>query len=131
MNEIEKSLLLAAFFRGGSPDDSPWTANSDQIVTLSLFYSGNITAEDCIERFATKGYISKLYDDDAELTAEIEMRYGMLQELLQMRPHLIEGRGNSENPADPQYTSCRLTKIGQKLERVPRDSSAKLGWLVE
>ena len=39
---IEKSLLLAAYFRGGNQADDVWTSNSDQILTLSLFYTGDI-----------------------------------------------------------------------------------------
>ncbi|MEI6234036.1 MAG: hypothetical protein WCT04_13355 [Planctomycetota bacterium] len=37
----EKSILLAAFFRGGSEKDSYWSSNCNQVVTLSLFYTGN------------------------------------------------------------------------------------------
>jgi hypothetical protein len=104
--------LVAAFFRGGGPNDHVWTSNSDQILTLSLFYTGEISSEECAERFSQKSYMGKLYDVDGELTTPVRARYRSLMKLLGERPELIEGGGNFETPADPTYTSCRLTHAG-------------------
>ncbi len=114
---VEESLLLAAYFRGGSPDDHAWLSNSDQIVTLSLYYTGDISSEDCAERFSRKSYVGKLYQPDGELSELIETRYWHLISLLRKRPELIEGGGDLETPADPTYTSCRLTVAGQRSAR--------------
>ncbi|MFT5095082.1 MAG: hypothetical protein ACI93T_003929, partial [Porticoccaceae bacterium] len=45
LTPVQASLILAAHFRGGSLNDCGWTSNSDQILTLSLFYTGAITAD--------------------------------------------------------------------------------------
>ena len=50
---IEKSLLLAAYYRGGCQTDAVWSSNSDQIVTVSLFYTGDISSTECVRRFET------------------------------------------------------------------------------
>jgi hypothetical protein len=115
LSTVEESLLLAAYFRGGPPGDHVWTSNSDQILTLSLFYTGDISSEDCAERFSRKSYISKLYEPDGELSELIETRYGHLIDLVRKHPELIEGGGNLKTPADPTFTSCRLTVAGQRL----------------
>ena len=53
LSKTQKSLLVAAYFRGGNPDDGDgWFSNCDQVVTLSLFYTGNMSYEECIERFS-------------------------------------------------------------------------------
>lgn len=49
---IEESLVLAAYYRGGSHDDQVWTSNTDQILTLSLYFTGDISDTDCVERFS-------------------------------------------------------------------------------
>lgn len=113
-SSVEESLLVAAYYRGGSPDDRIWTSNSDQVVTLSLFYTGDISSEDCIERFSKRGYVSGLYEEDGELNELIETRYRVLIELIRESPELIEGGGNLRLPADPTYTACRLTVAGQE-----------------
>jgi len=41
LTSVEYSLLVGAYFRGG------WTSNSDQIVTLSLFYTGDVSFAEC------------------------------------------------------------------------------------
>ncbi len=115
LSPVEESLLLAAYFRGGSPDDHVWSSNSDQILTLSLFYTGDISSEECAERFSRKSYVGKLYQPDGELSELIETRYGHLINLLCQHPELIEGGGDLETPVDPTYTSCRLTAAGQGL----------------
>ncbi len=114
LTRAEESLLLAAWSRGGSLDDSRWTSNSDQVVTLSLFYTGEISAEDCQERFSVRRYMQKLYEH-GELSEQIAIRYRQLIEPFRKHPELIEGGGNLEIPADPTYTACRLTTAG--LER--------------
>lgn len=115
LSKIEESLLAAAYFRGGGPDDRAWVSNSDQIVTLSLFYTGDITADDCAERFSRKRCISKLYRPDGKLIETIETRYRQLIDLLGEHPELIEGGGDLVTPSDPTFTSCRLTLAGQEL----------------
>lgn len=115
ISAVEKSLLVAAYFRGGSSDDSHWTSNSDQIVTLSLFYTGDISSEDCAHRFSQRRYVGRLYDEDGQLTEEIATRYQFLINLLREHPELIEGGGDFETPAHPTYTACRLTDAGRDL----------------
>ncbi|MBW3539061.1 MAG: hypothetical protein KY476_02210 [Planctomycetes bacterium] len=123
LTRIEESLVLAAYFRGGSQDDRAWTSNTDQILTLSLFYTGDISKADCVSRFANRPYIRDLYKNTewteehawGELTEDIEGRYRALINLLQEHPELIEGGGNFKTPAHPTFTACRLTDIGLKL----------------
>jgi hypothetical protein len=124
LTSVEEALVLAAYFRGGSQEDRVWTSNTDQILTLSLFYTGDISFADCVSRFANRSYIQKLYDQDAELTEEdswgklteeIESRYKVLINLLHEHPELIEGGGNFQHPAHPTYTACRLTHAGLLL----------------
>lgn len=122
---IEKSLLLAAFFRGNTLDQGDWTSSSDQVVTLSLFYTGDITSDECQSRFSTRSYVGGLYDDDGELRPQIEARYQRLIELIWKQPQLIEGGGDLETPAYPSFTACRLTTQGIELipdivDRLPR-----------
>jgi hypothetical protein len=115
MTRVEQSLLLAAFFRGNLPGQPVWTSSCDQVVTLSLFYTEDISGEECQSRFATRSYVSSLYDDTGELAPEIRSRYEGLIRLLKGYPNLIEGGGNFEFPAEPTYTACRLTKAGEAL----------------
>lgn len=111
----QEAILLAAYFRGGDHSAVVWSSNCDQVVTLSLFYTGDISTNDCIGRFAVISYVGKLYQDDGELDGMIASRYHRLIELLQSHPHLIEGGGNLKTPADPTFTSCRLTREGQQF----------------
>lgn len=115
MTRVEQSLLLATFFRGNPPDQDVWSSSCDQVVTLSLFYTGDISYEDCQRRFSRKAYVSCLYDENAELTHEIQSRYDALIRLLKAHPDLIQGGGNFDTPADPTYTACRLTRAGEEL----------------
>lgn len=123
LTAIEESLVLAAYYRGGSQDDQVWTSNTDQILTLSLYFTGDINDTDCVERFSMRSYVQKLYDEAAspeehpwgKLTDDLDCRYHTLINLLKSCPDLIEGRGNFEAPAFPTYTSCRLTDAGLKL----------------
>ena len=112
LSAIDKSLLLATYFRGNILDQDRWTSSSDQVLTLSLFYTGDMTSEECQARLANRGYVGGLYDDDGELHPQIESRYHILMDLLREQPELIEGCGNFETPADPTYTACRLTELG-------------------
>ena len=112
---VEKSILLAAYYRGNLQDDCVWTSNSDQILTLSLFFSGDITSTDCVTRFATHSHVQSLYGEDGKLTKEIETRYEVLINLLKTHEELIEGGGDFDLPADPTYTACRLTDGGLLL----------------
>src|SRR4051794_18488976 len=105
LTRIEEALLLAAYFRGGSHDQKQWNSNSDQILTLSLFYTGDISEADCACRFATRSHIQELYDESGELTEEIDGRYKVLINLLQEHPELIEGGGNFATPAYPTFTA--------------------------
>lgn len=115
LTTIDESLVLSAYFRGGSQDDPVWTSNSDQILTLSLFYTGTISVVNCVDRFADRSYIQNLYDDNGDLHCEIAARYEILRNLLEQHCELIEGGGDFVTPADPTYTSCRLTEAGVRL----------------
>jgi hypothetical protein len=115
LSTVEESLLVAAYYRGMSPKEHGWVSNSDQIVTLSLFYTGEISSEDCTERFARRSYVGRLYQPDGELSEPIATRYGRLISLLRDHPELIGGGGDLETPSDPTFTSCRLTAAGRYL----------------
>jgi hypothetical protein len=115
LSSVEESLLVAAYYRGGMPEDHVWGSNSDQVITLSLFYSGDISVEDCAERFAIRHYVGKLYDMPGELADMIKARYRNLIELIREHADLILGGGDLRTPADPTYTACRLTHAGRKL----------------
>lgn len=109
---VEESLLVAAYFRGRTPAEFVWVSNCDQVITLSLFYTGSISVHDCIERFKVKRYVGKLYDENGELMPDIRSRYAALIDLIRRRPDLINGGGNFNTPADPTFTSCGLTHAG-------------------
>jgi hypothetical protein len=115
LSRVEQSLILAAYSRGNHPDQVHWSSCCDQVVTLSLFYTGDITPDECARRFSHKSYVAALYDDDGELTAEIRSRYEDLITLLQSHPDLIQGGGDPQLPADPTYTAGRLTAEGDRL----------------
>ena len=115
LSVIDKSLLLAAFFRGNTSDQRAWTSSSDQVVTLSLFYTGDITADECRSRFSNRGYVGGLYGVDGQLHPQIETRYQNLIDLLREQPQLVEGGGDFATPAYPTYTACRLTDICIRL----------------
>ena len=117
LSDIENSLLLAAFFRGNTREQDRWTSCSDQVVTLSLFYTGDISADECESRFSDRSYVGGLYDNNGDLQPEIEFRYNKLIELIRQYPVLIEGGGDFDTPAYPTYTACRLTDSA--LELVP------------
>ena len=117
LSQVDNALLLAAFFRGDMLDQDRWTSSSDQVLTLSLFYTGDITADDCQSRFSKNGHVGGLYDEDGELHSQIETRYRHLINLLREQPQLIEGGGDFDAPAYPTYTACRLTDHGVKLIR--------------
>jgi hypothetical protein len=58
-----------------------------------------------------------VYDENGDLTIEIEERYKILIELLKKCPELIEGAGGFEVATEPTYTACRLTDAGLELAR--------------
>ena len=109
LSDIDKSLLLATFFRGNTQEQDSWTSCSDQVVTLSLFYTGSISASECESRFSERSYVAGLYDANGDLQPEIESRYNDLIALIQKHPSLIQGSGDFDTPAFPTYTACRLT----------------------
>lgn len=111
LSHSEDSLLLATFYRV-FPPQKEWTSCSDQIVTLSLFFTGDISSEDCASRFATPAYLRGLYDENDDLCAEIRERYLELVQLVRTRADLIEGGGNFDPRVEPTYTACRLTDTG-------------------
>lgn len=122
---VEQSLLVAAYYRGGNPDDRVWGSNGDQVVTLSLFYTGDLSFDDCAERFSRRSYVGGLYDKGGKLNRRVKARYRDLIDLLRDRPDLIEGGGDLAKPADPTYTACRLTHNGLAsarllIEKLPR-----------
>lgn len=121
---VQESIILAAYFRGGSNDDYVWRSNSDQILTLSLFYTGDISAEDCEDRFAEFGYVKKLYVEESTPTSDeecrklaegIDARYRVLIQMIRENSDLIQGAGNLDLPSDPTFTSCKLTDAGYSL----------------
>jgi hypothetical protein len=89
-----------------------WASNSDQILTLSLFHSGDICRDDCIFRFANRGYVGCLYDRNGNLNEDIASRYQVLIDLLRAHASLMKGGGDMQTPADPTFTACRLTDAG-------------------
>ena len=112
---IEQSLVLAAWFRGNPSNQSVFSSSCDQVVTLSLFYTGDISSTECARRFSVKPYVGSLYDDEGDLRDEIRLRYLDLIRLIRTHPELIRGGGDLELPADPTYTACRLTAEGDRL----------------
>lgn len=114
LSRVDSSLILATYFRG-MRDGERWISSCDQIVTLSLFYTGDLSAAECADRFVKRSYVGGLYDDDGELKAEIADRYRELIKLVQKHPDLIEGGGDFKRPAYPTYTACRLTPRGIDL----------------
>lgn len=114
LSKIDQALLLAAFFRGNPRSQHYWTSSCDQVIALSLFYTGEMTFDECVKRFET-GYVFPLYDDAGELLVDIRCRYEILMDLLERRLDLISGGGNFKTPADPTYTACKLTDQGLKL----------------
>lgn len=89
LDRIEQSLLVAAYFRGQRDLDETWHASANQIVTLSLFYTGDISSDDCVERFATRSYMKRIYEQ-GELREEIALRYRSRQSHLNLR-HFSKG----------------------------------------
>lgn len=115
VTKVEQSIILAAYFRGHTVGQKPWTSNSDQVVTLSLFYTDDITFDECESRFSNRGHVGGLYDDEGELHSLVAERYRTLVELIKTNLSLIEGGGDVDTPADPTYTACRLTKVGVQM----------------
>ena len=115
LSQIEQALLLAAYYRGNLQTDEVSTSSCDQVVTLSVFHTGDITAEDCANRFATESYLSSLYDDDGTLAVEINERYKVLIALIRKHSELIQGSGDLNTPAWPTFTACRLTDEGCRV----------------
>lgn len=112
---VHNSLLLATYFRGNKLEDDRWTSCTDQVLTLSLFYTGDITTDECLKRFSVCRYVGGLYTKSGRLVSPIRTRYRELIALIGEQPHLIEGGGNLEMPADPTFTACRLTDEGLRL----------------
>jgi len=71
LSPIDQALLIAAYFRGGSQVDEGWNSNSDQIVTLSLFYTTDLSREECETRFLRKGYVGDSIDPTANWRATL------------------------------------------------------------
>jgi hypothetical protein len=117
LTRIEEAILVAAFFRGGIQSEQVWSSNSDQVLALSLFYTGDISHDECASRFENRPYLRCVYDENGELNSQIKHRYSVLLDLIQKHPELIEGGGNLKAPADPTYTACRLTDAGCQLAR--------------
>ncbi len=117
LTRIEEAILAAAYFRGREPSENVWASNSDQVLTLSLFYTEDISFEDCASRFEQRPHLRRTYDDDGQLNEQIRHRYEVLLDLIQRRPDLIEGGGNLTDPADPSYTACGLTDAGCQMAR--------------
>jgi hypothetical protein len=112
LSTLDQALLLATYFRGNLPNQNGWTSSSDQVLVLSLFYLGEITAAECQSRFSCHRYLRGLYAANGSLNPRIMSQYMALIQLLRRLPELIEGGGDFESPADPTYTACRLTATG-------------------
>lgn len=115
LTTTEKSIVLAAYFRGMAEEADCWTSNCDQVVTLSLFYTGDLSFDECARRFSVRSYVLSLYRKDGKLKKVIEARYRILIRMLGEHPELIEGGGDFETPAYPTFTACRLKDAGVKL----------------
>lgn len=89
----------------------------DQVLTLPLFYTGEISHDDCASSFEVRSYLRCLYSDDGRLNKQIKHRYRILIDLIRRHPELIEGAGNLKGPSDPTYTACGLTDVGCQLAR--------------
>ena len=122
LTRIEDAILLAAYFRGKDSSQQVWSSNSDQVLTLSLFYTRDISYDDCATRFEHRPYLQCVYDGDGQLNEQIEHRYKVLIDLIQQRPDLVEGGGDLKTPADPTYTACGLTDAGCQLARTLESS---------
>jgi hypothetical protein len=109
---VDHALLAAAYFRGLLTTETIGGSCSDQVVTLSLFYTGDLSADECAARFATRSYLAGAYVGRGKLDPRIEARYRELIRLIHDHPELITGCGDLERPADPTYTGCRLTDAG-------------------
>lgn len=114
LSPIAASLIVATYYRGGDYRENVWGANCDQILTLSLYFTGDLSQDECLARFAVRGHVQSLYDDSG-LTDVISQRYQHLINLLREQATFIEGGGNFRLPADPTYTSCRLTPAGCEI----------------
>lgn len=117
LSHIDESLLLAAWFRGRTPGASEgWTANVDQVLALSMFYTGDISREQCALWFLQRSYVQELYEVPFEsLTSEVADRDQVLIELLETRPDLIIGGGDWKLPSFPTFRACGLTVAGAEL----------------
>jgi hypothetical protein len=115
---VDHALLAAAYFRGLLTTETIGGSCSDQVVTLSLFYTGDLSADDCAARFERRSYVAGMYVNGPKRAAgpkldpRIEARYRELIRLIHDHPGLIEGCGDLRRPADPTYTGCRLTEDG-------------------
>ena len=112
LTQIEEAILVAAYYRGKAPSEQVWSSNSDQVLTLSLFYTGDISHNACASRFEHRPYLRCVYDDDGRLNEQLKHRYRVLIDLIQQHPDLINGGGDFKAPADPTYTACGLTDAG-------------------
>lgn len=118
LSTVEQSLILAAYYRGNLLYDAFTRACCDQVITLSLFYTADISEHDCIERFKNRSYVMLYWKNDDEnegLAEPLLQRYLTLIELIDNHPDLIEGFGNLRSPAHPCYTACRLTQGGEAI----------------
>ena len=113
LSPTQQSFLVAAWFRGCA-EQTRWLSNADQIVALSLYYTGDITFEDCTRRFSTRGHVPN-YDENGDLLIEVRDRYRALLDFVSQHSELLEARGDIQTPADPAFTSCHLTALGLSL----------------
>jgi hypothetical protein len=122
LSSVQNALLLAAYYRGGRHRDGRWISNCDQVVTLSLFYTNDISVAECASRFSQRSCVGNLYNAEGELTEPIKTRYRALIDLIRESADLIEGGGDLETPEDPTFTACRLTDAGLELACVLNQS---------
>jgi hypothetical protein len=117
LSRIDESLLLAAWFRGGEPGGNDGgAANTDQVLALSLFYTGDISGEECTRWFSQRGYVRELFELPFEsLTTVATARDQALIELLKARSDLIVGHGDWKTPCFPTFRACGLTAAGAEL----------------
>lgn len=112
LDRIDESLLLAAWFRGGRSAHHGWTSNADQILVLSLFYTGDISFEECAGRFSRHLDVTYSYDRDPE---EFVRRDQQLVVLVASRSDLLEKGGDWATPCYPKFRACGLTPAGLEL----------------
>lgn len=115
LTRVEQALFAAAYFRARFPGDR--FANNAHIIVLSMFYTGEVSHQDCENWFSVYATTRLLYDLNGEIDAGVRQRYGVLIALTKKYPELLEGGGNLVLPADPSFTACNLSLAGEEVAK--------------